>query len=56
LNETYGRDLVSDSRDGGVATDALAALVGDLGLDHTDRLAGTFNGVVGRAATDNVPL
>jgi hypothetical protein len=33
-----------------------AALVGDLGLGHLDRIASTFNGVLGGATTNHVTL
>lgn len=51
-----GGHQVGDGRDGRVALDAVAALVGQLGLDHGDQVFGLLNSVVGRAATDDVTL
>ena len=36
----YGSRVVFDHGDGGVTFDAVAALVGNFGLDQTNRLAG----------------
>lgn len=53
---TYGRNHVGNGGDGRLAVNAVAALIGDLGLGHLDRLASTFDSVLGGAATDHITL